>query len=102
MRGTSREKLYEKLGLESLQLRCWFVKLSFFYKLFNSEYPHYLLKLIPLRSSSYVTRNIHNILFLKTRLFLKALSSRQLLLNGMNLIITKESVAVLIFLGNVS
>ena len=42
-------------------------KLSCFYKLFNSEYPHYLFKLIPSRSSSYVTRNIHNIPFFKTR-----------------------------------
>ena len=33
-RGTSREKLYEELGLESLQLRRWFRKLSCFYKLF--------------------------------------------------------------------
>ena len=67
IRGTSREKLYEELGLESLQLRRWFRKLSFFYKLFNSEHPNYLFKLIPLRSSNYVTRNIHNIPLLKTR-----------------------------------
>ena len=67
IRGTSREKLYEELGLESLQLGRWFRKLFFFYKLFNSEHPNYLFKLIPLRSSNYVTRNIHNILLLKTR-----------------------------------
>ena len=24
MRGTSKEKLYQELGLESLQLRCWY------------------------------------------------------------------------------
>ena len=30
IRGTSREKLYEELGLESLQLRRWFRKLSSF------------------------------------------------------------------------
>ena len=59
-RCTSREKLYEELGLESLQLSC-------FYKLFNREHPHYLFKLIPSRSSSYVARYIHNIPFLKTR-----------------------------------
>ena len=67
IRGTSREKLYEKVGLESLQLRHWFRKLSCFYKLFNSERPHYLFKLIPSRSSSYITRNIHNIAVPKTR-----------------------------------
>ena len=53
--------------MESLQLRRWFRKLSCFYKLFKSEHPHYLFKLIPSRSSSYITRNIHNIPFFKTR-----------------------------------
>ena len=67
IRGTSREKLYEELGLESLQLSCCFRKLTCFYKIFNSEHPHYLFKLIPSRSSNYVTRNIHSIPFFKTR-----------------------------------
>ena len=58
-------------------------------QLFNNKHPHYLFKLIPSRSSSYVTRNIRNIPFFKTRhTFLKALSSRQLLMNGINLSIT--------------
>ena len=60
-------KLYEGPGLESLQLGRWFGKLSCFYKLFKSEHPHYLFKLIPSRSSSYITKNIHNIPFFKTR-----------------------------------
>ena len=68
IRDTLREKLYEELGLESLQLPRWFRKLSCFYKLFNSEqHRHYLFKLILSRSSSYITRNIHNIPFFKTR-----------------------------------
>ena len=67
IRGTSREKLYEELGMESLQLHRCFRKLYCFYKLFNSEDLHYLFKLIPSRSSSYVTRNIHNIPFFKTK-----------------------------------
>ena len=67
IKDTSREKLYKGLGLESLQLYRCFRNLSCFYKLFNSEHPHYLYKLIPSRSSSYVTRNIHNIPFFKTR-----------------------------------
>ena len=33
----------------------------------KNERPHYLFKLIPSRSSSYLTRNIHNIPFYKTR-----------------------------------
>ena len=67
IRGTLMEKLYEQLGLESFQLCLWFRKLSCFYKLFNSKHSRYLFKLIPSRSSSYVTRNIHNIPFFKTR-----------------------------------
>ena len=62
-----KEKLYQELGLESLQLHRWFRKLSCFYKLFNSEDRHYFFKLILLRSSSYVTRNIYHIPFFKTR-----------------------------------
>ena len=30
--GTSREKIYQELGLESLQLRCWYRKLCPFHK----------------------------------------------------------------------
>ena len=66
IRGTSWEKLYEELDLKSLKLRRWFRKLSCLDKLFNSEHPSYLFKLIPLRSSNYTTRNIHNIRLLKT------------------------------------
>ena len=39
---------------------------NFFFKLFHSEHPNCLFKLIHLRSSNYVTRNIHIPLF-KTR-----------------------------------
>ena len=69
IRATSREKLYEELGLKSSQLRRSFRKLSCFYKLFNSEHPHYLSKLIPSKSSSYVTKNIHNIFSLNKAYF---------------------------------
>ena len=40
IRGVSKEKLHEELGLESLQLRRWYRTLFCFYKLFNSEHPH--------------------------------------------------------------
>ena len=81
IRGTSREKLYEELGLESLQLHCWFKKLSCLNKLIDNEHPHYVFKLIPSRVSSYVTRNIY-IIFLSLKEdihFFKTLSCRQLL-----------------------
>ena len=34
IRDTSREKLYQELGLESLRLRRWYRKLCLFYKAF--------------------------------------------------------------------
>ena len=82
IRGTSREKLYEKLGLAFLQLRRWFRKLSCFYKRFNSKNPCYLFKLT-LQELLVMLLEIW-IIFLSLKqdiLFLKILSSRQLLLN---------------------
>ena len=61
IRGTSKEKLYQEIGLESLQLRRWYRKLGMFYKIFKSKSPQYLFKLIPENKSSYVTRNAENI-----------------------------------------
>ena len=43
IRGTSKEKLYQEIGLESLQLRCWYRKLGMFYKIFKSKSPQYFL-----------------------------------------------------------
>ena len=42
VRGTSKEKLYQELGLESLQLRRWYKKLGMFYKICKSESLQYL------------------------------------------------------------
>ena len=42
IRGTSREKIYQELGLESLQLHRWYRKLYLFYKVFKNEHPRYL------------------------------------------------------------
>ena len=42
IRGTSREKIYQELGLESLQLRPWYRKLCLFYKVFKNQHPKYL------------------------------------------------------------
>ena len=33
IRGTSKEKLYQEIGLEPLQLRRWYRKLGMFYKI---------------------------------------------------------------------
>ena len=44
IRGTSREKLYAELGIESLKFRRWFRKLACFYKIQSTELPKYLLQ----------------------------------------------------------
>ena len=42
MQGTSREKLYDELGLHSLSKRRWRNKLNFYYKILNEFLPNYL------------------------------------------------------------
>ena len=51
IRGTSKEKLYQELGLELLQLQRWYKKLRMFYKTYKSKSPQYLFKLIPEKNS---------------------------------------------------
>ena len=78
IRGTSKEKLYQELGLKSLQLRRWYRKLGMFYKIFKSKSPQNLFKLIPEKTSSYVTRNAENIpLFHIKHIFVKIISFRR-------------------------
>ena len=40
LRGTSIEKLYDELSLQSLQLHRWFGKLCNFYKFYKNEFPY--------------------------------------------------------------
>ena len=47
IRGTSKEKIYQELGLESLQIRRWYRKLCLFYKIYKDQYPSYLDNIIP-------------------------------------------------------
>ena len=66
VRATSREKLYQELGLESLQLRRWYKKLCCFYKICNKQDPGYLTELLPTRNEAYQTghfANIHSLSF---------------------------------------
>ena len=57
IRGTSSEKLFQELGLETLKSRRWFRKLYLFYKILHIKSPSYLLKLIPENNSLYVSRS---------------------------------------------
>ena len=57
--GTSKEKLYQKLGFEFLQHRRWFCKLCIFYKVFINKFPCYLYGLLllklPLTTQDFLT-----------------------------------------------
>ena len=67
IRKTSSEKLYQKLGLESLKSRLWFRKLCHFYKILNEKSPSYLFDLIPNLSRVRETRHSNNIPAIHTR-----------------------------------
>ena len=82
-RGSSREKPYQELGLESLQHLRWYRKLSLFYKIFKENKPVYLINLTPTKYSNYNTRNTDKItLFCNKHNFLKNSFFHPLLLNG--------------------
>ena len=57
IRGTSKEKLYRELGIESLKSRRWFRRLCFFFKIQSTGLPQYLFDLIPQNNNIYNTRN---------------------------------------------
>ena len=58
IQGTSWERLYRELGLESLTDRRWIRKLVFFYKIVNGLSPQYLCRYLNLKNSSaYMTRS---------------------------------------------
>ena len=61
IRGSSREKPYQELGLETLQQRRWYRKLCCFYKILKSQSPKYLYSIIPIHNMSYRTRQCNKI-----------------------------------------
>ena len=67
IRGTSTEKIYQELGLESLKSRRWFRKLCHFYKIFNDKPPSYLFNLIPNFNRVHNTRLSYNIPTIKVK-----------------------------------
>ena len=71
IRGTSQEIFYQELGIESLQLHCWYRK-----------HPKYLFNLISVKCSPYATRTVGNIPLLRQSIiFSRILFFRLLLLN---------------------
>ena len=61
IRGNYSEKLYQELGLESLQQRRWYRKLCTFLKIIKEKSPDYLFNIIPKNNSNHRTRNSYNI-----------------------------------------
>ena len=60
VRGTSREKLYQELGFESLPQRRWYRKLCCLFKTIKNQSPSYLFQLVP-SSNRYFSQNSENI-----------------------------------------
>ena len=60
------KKVYQELGLESLQSRRWMRKLSLFYKIYREKSPNYLFELIPSNNTVYALRNPEKIPMFKT------------------------------------
>ena len=82
IRGTSKEKLYQEIVLESLQLRRRYRKLGIFYKIFKSKSPQYLFKLILVKHPHMLQEMLKIFLFLiSSTTFLKILSSYRRSLN---------------------
>ena len=54
IRGTSRDRLYNELGLESLQDRRWYHRLVLFFNIVNGKCPDYLRSILP---GAHVSRN---------------------------------------------
>ena len=67
MRGTSTEKHFEELDLESLQHRRWYRKLCCFYKVLKDESPKYIFNIIPQLSGRYL-QGTQIIIFLISKL----------------------------------
>ena len=67
IKGTSRLKLYNEIGLESLKFRWWFRKLCTFFKIKRTGLPSYLYDLIPKSSHMHNTRSLEDVATLYSR-----------------------------------
>ena len=61
IQGTSQIKLYNELGLESLEFRRWFRRLCLLYKIKKNCLPEYLFNMIPQSNHLYNTWSIDNV-----------------------------------------
>ena len=67
IKGTSRLKLYNEIGLESLKIRQWFRKFYAFYKIKSTGLSSYLFDLIPKSSHMNNTRSLEDVAALYSR-----------------------------------
>ena len=67
IKGTSRFKLHNEIGLESLKLRQWFRKPCTFYKIKNTALPKYLFDLIPKSGHMYNAPTLEDVATLQNR-----------------------------------
>ena len=61
IRDTSKGKLYQELGLESLPLRRWYRNLCYLFKDFKNQSQSYLFNVIPKSNCNCQTRNCESI-----------------------------------------
>ena len=71
IRGTSKVKLYNELGLEYLRSRRWLKRLCLFHKIYHNKSPEYLHNHIPKPHNLFDLRNQHLIpqIFCRTNIF---------------------------------
>ena len=69
IRGTSREKLYQELGLESLKDRRWLRRLCYLHKVLSTKLPAYLYELIPPIINSHRNPGCYRAFYCRTDLF---------------------------------
>ena len=67
IRGTSKERFFQDLGLESLEKGRWYWKFCYFYKIFDKNSSTYLPNIIVVSSRSYFTRYVENVSPFKVR-----------------------------------
>ena len=71
IRGTSKEKLYQERGFETMKERKWLRRLCCFYKSLNNQKPGYLYSLLSASNGHYNTRRYSKIrqIFCRTETF---------------------------------
>ena len=69
MRGTSQEKVYQELGLESLRSKRWLRRMCYFYKLIKTKKPLCIFNLIPSKLNSLRQPNTYSVMRCKNDYF---------------------------------